>query len=272
MHPALALLRRALTVVGVVCLGGWATVKGYAFVATARNEAILARLTAARRDGLERPERFTAGRPPAEAALLGRIDIPSVDVSAVVLQGTSERCLEQAAGHVDSTALPGGGGNVAIAGHRDSVFRRLEGIRLGDAIKVSTPDATQLYRVDAIRIVDPSDTAVLAPSRSPRLTLITCYPFHYIGPAPHRVVVQARAAGPDGAAAYLAQAAAPARPAPLSAPVTTAHQAVSRRPVRRHAAPHGAERAGPPPVPAPRPRVSWLRRLFHLGPKPTARR
>ena len=165
MRPALTLLRRTLTVVGVVCLGGWATVKGYAFVATVRNEAILERLTEARRDGLELAERFAPGRPPAEAALLGRIDIPRVGVSAVVLQGTSERCLEQAAGHVASTALPGGGGNVAIAGHRDSVFRHLEGIRLGDVIKVATPEATRLYRVDAIRIVDPSDTAVLAPAR-----------------------------------------------------------------------------------------------------------
>ena len=272
MRPALTLLRRTLTVVGVVCLGGWATVKGYAFVATVRNEAILERLTEARRDGLELPERFAPGREPAEAALLGRIDIPRVGVSAVILQGTSERCLEQAAGHVASTALPGGGGNVAIAGHRDSVFRHLEGIRLGDAIKVSTPEATRLYRVDAIRIVDPSDTAVLAPARTPRLTLITCYPFHYIGPAPHRFVVQARAAGPAGAAAYLAQAAAPPRRAERPSRLATGHKKINRPAFLPHPAPLRAERAGPPPVAAPRPKVSWLRRLFHLGPKHAARR
>jgi LPXTG-site transpeptidase (sortase) family protein len=272
VRPTLTLLRRTLTVVGFVCLGGWATVKGYAFVATIHNESVLTRLAKARREGLELPERFAPGRAPAEAALLGRIDIPRVGVSAVILQGTSERCLEQAAGHVASTALPGGGGNVAIAGHRDSVFRHLEGIRLGDAIRVSTPDATRLYRVDAIRIVDPSDTAVLAPAPTPRLTLITCYPFYFIGPAPHRFVVQARAAGPAGAAAYLAQAAAPPRWAERASRPATGRHAIDRRASLHHREPLRVERVGPPPGPAPRHKVSWLRRLLHLGPKHAARR
>jgi sortase A len=270
VRPALTVLRHALTVVGVVCLGGWATVKGYAFVATVRNESILERLTEARREGREPPERLAPGREPADAALLGRIDIPRVGVSAVILQGTSERSLEQAAGHVASTALPGGAGNVAIAGHRDSVFRHLERIRLGDAIKVSTPEATRLYRVDAIRIVDPSDTAVLAPASTPRLTLITCYPFYYIGPAPHRFVVQARAAGPAGAAAYLAQAAAPPRWAERASRPATGRHEINRPALLPHPEPLRVEQSGPPP--APRPRVSWLRRLFHLGPKHAARR
>jgi len=285
MRHALTYLRYALTTVAVVCLGTWATVKVYALVSTARNEAELERLVHERRDDftlLAHEKRLEAQLQPSDGTLLGRIDIPRVGVSAVILQGSGERWLEQAAGHIPGTALPASDGNAALAGHRDSVFSGLKGIRLGDSIEVTTPSRTRLYRVDAIRIVDPGDVAVLAPSGSPRLTLITCYPFRYIGSAPRRFVVEARAVL-SGAGAVVV----PPRP-PVAARLTATSRwepspGERRNAVRSRRYPAAAvggarlpaERAltdVPPTSSQHPPKVSWLRRLFHLGPKRPGRR
>jgi sortase A len=285
MRVALTYLRRALTVVAAVCLGGWTAVKVYAYVSTVHNEATLERLVR-ERDGSSAPSRLpdwggTVQRP-ADGALLGRIDIPRVGVSAVILEGAGERWLEQAAGHLPDTALPGTDGNAAIAGHRDSTFSNLSRIRLGDTVVVTTPAVTRLYRVDSLRLVKPDDTAVLAPTHTARLTLITCYPFHYIGPAPDRFVVQARAVA-SGAGEVVVPPARPAAPhlADSSLRRRTAVHHTRVAPAHRTAARSGGGLRLPaakplPPLPptssAKPPKVSWLRRLFHLGPKHAKRR
>jgi len=123
---------------------------------------------------------------------VARLEIPRLGVSVTVLHGVETEILRVGAGHVPGTPLPGGGGNTAIAGHRDTFFRKLEGIQPGDLIQVSTLAGSHEYTVDSIEIVGPGDTRVLESRARPELTLITCYPFRYVGAAPERFVVRAR--------------------------------------------------------------------------------
>jgi sortase A len=124
--------------------------------------------------------------------LIGKIDIGRVGLSAIIAEGTDNRTLRRAVGHVPSTPLPGDDGNVVLAGHRDSFFRALRTVQEGDEIELTTPGATLRYEITSIEVVGAEDTDVLWPTREKSLTLITCYPFHYIGPAPDRYVVRAR--------------------------------------------------------------------------------
>jgi len=123
---------------------------------------------------------------------MSKIEIPRLGVSEVVVEGVSFRSLRVAAGHVPGTAFPGESGNVAIAGHRDTFFRKLSQIRSRDQITLTTLRGSFNYSVESTRIVEPTAVEVLRPSREPTLTLITCYPFSYIGPAPKRFIVIAR--------------------------------------------------------------------------------
>ena len=125
------------------------------------------------------------------AALLGRIEIPRVGVSAIVEEGENNETLAQSVGHLAGTALPGQMGNVALAAHRDTYFRDLEDIQNGDEVYFTTATAIYKYEVDDLSVVAPDDVSVIAPTNDSRLTLITCYPFHYVGPAPKRFVVTA---------------------------------------------------------------------------------
>jgi len=128
---------------------------------------------------------------------IGKLTIPSAGISAIVLEGDDDSTLKVAPGHIPGTALPGEHGNVAIAGHRDTFFRHLERIRKGDTVELETVKGTYQYNVDAIEIVDPSRTEVLAPSEYPTVTLVTCYPFHWLGAAPKRFIVRGRLAGSE---------------------------------------------------------------------------
>jgi sortase A len=128
----------------------------------------------------------------AEGAPIGRLDIPRIGVSVVVLEGTDARTLRLGAGHIPGTALPGQSGNVAIAGHRDTYFRGLRKISQRDEVMLTTLDGAYAYSVDSAKIVDPDDVGVLKDTGQPTLTLVTCYPFIYVGSAPKRFVVQAR--------------------------------------------------------------------------------
>lgn len=134
--------------------------------------------------------------PPQAAAregdVLGRIEIPRLNLAVVILQGTTAQTLRLGAGHIDGTAFPGEPGNVGIAAHRDTFFRPLQDIRAGDEILLQTASGFSSYSVESLQIVDPSDVAVLAPSSASTLTLVTCYPFHFIGSAPQRFIVRAR--------------------------------------------------------------------------------
>jgi sortase A len=131
---------------------------------------------------------------PARGALLGRVDLPRVGVSAIVREGDDTGTLRRAVGHIPRTALPGEPGNMALAGHRDTFFRGLRDVRNGDRIVVTTPNAVLRYDVLSTRIVEPTDVSVLEPTPGPTLTLVTCYPFNYIGSAPQRFIVQAKMA------------------------------------------------------------------------------
>lgn len=124
--------------------------------------------------------------------VIGRVEVDRLGVSVAVVEGADEGDLAHAAGHLIGTAFPGQPGNAAIAAHRDTFFRPLRKIRPNDTIRVSTPEGDFHYRVAWTRIVTPDDVAVLRPSRAQELTLITCYPFYYVGEAPQRFIVRAK--------------------------------------------------------------------------------
>ena len=123
--------------------------------------------------------------------VLGRVDIPRLGISVAVLQGTSSQMLRLGAGHIEGTALPGEAGNSGIAGHRDTFFRGLRDIRRNDEIQFQTATGLFRYEVEWAKVVAPDDLSVLAPSTESALTLVTCYPFYFVGPAPNRFVVRA---------------------------------------------------------------------------------
>lgn len=124
-------------------------------------------------------------------SLLGRIEIPRLGLSTIILEGTDASTLRRAVGHIPGTALPGSRGNVGLAGHRDRSFRRLRDARCGDSITVTTTVGSFRYRIESLSVVDPHRTDVLAPAEEYALTLVTCHPFHYVGRAPRRFIVRA---------------------------------------------------------------------------------
>jgi len=130
--------------------------------------------------------------PPRPGEPLGRIEIPRLHLSVVILEGTTPKILRVAAGHINGTALPGTSGNMCIAAHRDTLFRPLREVQPEDAIIITTTYGTFRYVVDKVEIVNPSDVRVIRATNDPQLTLLTCYPFTYIGPAPKRFAVHAR--------------------------------------------------------------------------------
>jgi len=131
-------------------------------------------------------------RRPMDGTSIGEIRIRRLGVSVVVVQGESEAIFQRAVGHLSGTALPGNEGNVVLAGHRDTFFRPLKDIRDGDRITLETPEHDFEYVVESTSIVRPDDVGVIEPSGGHTLTLITCFPFYYVGPAPNRFIVVAR--------------------------------------------------------------------------------
>ncbi|MGA8443116.1 MAG: class D sortase [Candidatus Sulfotelmatobacter sp.] len=125
------------------------------------------------------------------AAPLAVIRIARINVEAPVLEGTNDLTLNRGVGHIPGTAFFEKIGNVGIAGHRDGFFRGLKDIEVGDRIEVEEPDKIETYIVDRLRIVDPRNVSVLRSSDGPTLTLVTCYPFYYIGRAPQRFIAHA---------------------------------------------------------------------------------
>jgi len=124
--------------------------------------------------------------------VIGRLDIPRLKLSVMVREGADEGTLRRAVGHIPGTALPGEAGNVGVAGHRDTFFRPLKDVRIKDQIQFSTLKGNFRYKVESLRVVEPDNIGVLAPSGENVLTMVTCYPFYYVGPAPKRWIVRAR--------------------------------------------------------------------------------
>src|ERR1035437_4902699 len=145
--------------------------------------------------GKPQPESGTSPKDATAAAadgLIGRIEIPRLLLSAVVVEGVDKTTLRRAVGHIPGTALPGQAGIVGLAGHRDTFFRLLKDLKIKDKVRFSTLAGNFNYEVESLRVVEPDNVGVLAPSGNNVLTLVTCYPFNYVGPAPERWIVRAR--------------------------------------------------------------------------------
>lgn len=127
--------------------------------------------------------------------VLGKLEIPALHLSTPIVDNDDDESLMMGAGHVRGTAMPGGLGNFVVAAHRDTYFRPLAGIHPGMKMQVETNEGTYTYIVESTKIVAPADVDVLDMGQVPQMTLITCYPFHYIGSAPQRFIVQAHLQG-----------------------------------------------------------------------------
>jgi sortase A len=129
--------------------------------------------------------------------VLGVVEIPRLGISSVVEEGVDSSTLWEAVGHIPGTAMPGQNGNSALAAHRDTYFRGLGDVEAGDLIVFRSPTANFRYRVESIKIVEADAIDALPESSTPTLSLITCYPFRYVGPAPQRFIVTAREEPPS---------------------------------------------------------------------------
>ncbi len=190
-------IERGLLLVGVACLGlsagSWIDSWFYQRAQGRRLDALVR--NGSDRHRQKRVHAAGTGRSGAgESELVGRIEIPRLGISAIIAEGSDARTLRHAVGHVPATALPGDPGNVVLAGHRDSFFRALKDVRAGDHVRITTQSGTYVYQVDSTDIVGPERVDLLDASGTEALTLITCYPFNYIGSAPDRFVVHARPA------------------------------------------------------------------------------
>jgi sortase A len=136
---------------------------------------------------------FKTHQPAGE--VLTKLAIPRIGLRAVVIEGTSSHSLLLGPGHMTGTAIPGGAGNVVIAGHRDTFFRHIHNLKNGDAVYILRSGKRFHYVVVQKRVVQASDLSVLRSSGTGELTLITCYPLHFIGPAPQRLIIVAKLAG-----------------------------------------------------------------------------
>jgi LPXTG-site transpeptidase (sortase) family protein len=148
------------------------------------------------------PAPSAAPRPAATPLRAGdyvaRLEAPSVGLVATVLEGSTDDTLAKAAGHIEETPVPGESGNVGIAGHRDTTFRRVRNLAVGDTLTLTTTSGRFDYRITRMFIVAPDAVSVLDPTVRPSLTLVTCYPFTFIGHAPKRYIVQAELQGTSG--------------------------------------------------------------------------
>lgn len=132
---------------------------------------------------------------------LVRLQIPKINLDAIIVEGTRQRQLAVAPGHITGTTAPGDSGNSVITAHRDTFFRHIYELQRGDTILVHRKGKTFTFEVTGKKIVEPDDVSVIGPAKDARLTLITCYPTYYIGPAPERLVVFSKLANSDSVGA-----------------------------------------------------------------------
>jgi sortase A len=201
-------LERGLFAVGVLCVGWYLAVSAWALTYQRQAQAQIDRMAA-------RPAAANTSRPkvgpfssaeahPAEAVgpagppaavrkgeLIGRLEIPRLGFSAAVAHGDDDGTLKVAIGHLPDTPLPWQAGNTGLAGHRDGFFRPLKDVKENDELRFVTPHGQFRYRVRHTNIVRPEDVWVLDATATPSLTLVTCYPFSYVGNAPQRFVIRA---------------------------------------------------------------------------------
>ncbi len=194
-------VERLFWAVSIGCLGTWGFVH-FAGWMGARQE--IARFEAVRAAGVRdaaspdlslwSPHRISAWREALEQPTpppLGLLRIRRIKLEVPVLEGTSEWTLNRAVGHIADTADPNADGNSGIAGHRDGFFRGLKDVEPGDTLELETLHGARTYRIERAWIVEPDDVSVLDPTPSPAVTLVTCYPFYFVGSAPQRYIVRA---------------------------------------------------------------------------------
>jgi sortase A len=192
-HRLRTVFDRLLIAFGLACLLFYALAVAESTIYQRKAKAEIKARTSAHTLDTNIPE---AARPLLEGELIGRVDIPRLRLSAAVAEGDDNATLGKAVGHLPDTPLPWQRrGNVGLAAHRDGLFRALKNIRMDDEVRVITPRGEYFYRVRNTRIVNPQDVWVLAPTSTPTVTLITCYPFSFIGHAPQRFIVQAELVG-----------------------------------------------------------------------------
>ena len=201
----LRLLERLLLIVGIACLAYYGYVSAeaalYQAYETRELDAILTSVPQSAEPLVESPPPASVPSAPSPLprradGMVGRLEIPRLNVAAIIRAGSDARTLRLAIGHIKGTALPGEVGNVGLAAHRDTFFRRLGEIRAGDDIRLVTPDGTFVYQVASTQVVEPTEVSVLDPTEQPALTLVTCYPFRYVGSAPQRFIVRAHLVDP----------------------------------------------------------------------------
>jgi sortase A len=204
VKTALRWIERTAWVAGVAALAIWTGAVWLRHASAARE---LQRFEAAREAG--RPATIAYGAPDTQLwdpkrivawqatqtqttlPPLAVLRIPRVGIEAPVLEGTDDWTLNRGVGHIEDTATPGASGNIGLAGHRDGFFRALKDIASGDTIDLETTSGILHYRVERTWIVGPDDVSVLDPTREPSVTLVTCYPFYFVGSAPQRFIVRA---------------------------------------------------------------------------------
>lgn len=182
---------RSLVALGSVCLLWAGAISIHAFTCQIEQNARLARLGPSSDNRAVVGSRDAVGSTSEANVPIGRLEIPRIGLSTVVMEGDDEQTLNVAVGHLPDTPLPWQEGNAALAGHRDTFFRPLRRLQDGDEVRLVTPRGTFRYRTTRQVVVEPEELWVLDPSPAAALTLITCYPFDFVGPAPRRFVVHA---------------------------------------------------------------------------------
>ena len=187
-NPILRWSRNVLLIIGLLAL----SYVGYALLDARLYQAEQARRFERELKETNLPRAESSGIAVSEGSPLGRIEISAVGLTTMILEGTEEGTLRRAVGHISGTPMPGQRGNVALAGHRDTFFRGLRDIRVNDEITLTTLSGSYHYRVDSTTVVMPEETEVLKGDGADTLTLVTCYPFNFVGSAPKRFIVRAR--------------------------------------------------------------------------------
>lgn len=188
LYQILCLSRNAFLIIGFLAL----SYVGYSMFDARLYQADQARQFEQALKGVNLARAENSGISVREGSGLGRIEISQIGLTAMILEGTDEGTLQRAVGHIRGTPLPGQSGNVALAGHRDTFFRGLRNIRHDHEITLTTLSGSYRYRVESTRVVEPEQTEVLDDVGDDTLTLVTCYPFNFVGSAPYRFIVRAR--------------------------------------------------------------------------------
>jgi len=193
-HPLLRWLQRGFLILGILLLGVWLKAahdsRSFQSAESWKLDAALAEAQPSNAAFVG--PLFEGWRRTESDYVLGRIEISRLGITAMVAEGSDTRTLARAVGHIPSSALPGRPGNCALAGHRDTFLRGLGRVRLNDVIRIVTPEGTYSYEVDWAAVVEPQRVDLLDSTATRSLTLVTCYPFEFIGHAPQRFVVRAR--------------------------------------------------------------------------------